>query len=152
GLRMEPVALLERPAQASGKRLRHRAFPRTRDAHHDQHRRAAMMSMRAFQAMYAGVVGEEHQAGPADDQTDLNDSNDRSDPLIEACGIGDLAEIAVEDVIAAVRDQRNAAWHLTKTRVRAKRLKRRLCRLEPERNDLYRHRSVSTEAVHQLGL
>src|SRR5215472_5863342 len=144
GLRMEPVALLERPAQASGKRLRHRAFARTRHAHDDQHRRAAMMSMRAFQAMYAGVVGEEHQAGTADEQTALNDTNDRSDPLIEACGIGDLAEIAVEDVIAAVRDQRIAAWHLTKTRVRAKHFERCLCRLEPEGHDLYRHRSMSS--------
>src|SRR5262249_42035385 len=67
GLRMQPVALLERPSQTRRERLRYRAFPRARHAHDDQDRRAAMMSMRTLQAMNAGGVGEENQCGPADE-------------------------------------------------------------------------------------
>ena len=93
-----------------------------------------------------------HHAGPPNEQTALDDANDRSNPLVEARRVGDLTKIAVEDLIAAVGDQRTTLCHHTKTCIRAKHLERRSCCLEPKGHDLYRHRRMSTQAVDQLGL
>src|SRR5215469_11841476 len=95
GLRMQPIAFLERPAETRGEFLCDSALADARDAHDNQDWRGAAMRTRAVQAMDAGSIGNKDRPGPANEQSALDHPDQPSDPLFQAGRIGDRAEIAV---------------------------------------------------------
>lgn len=128
GLRLEPIALLKGPAEARGKRLRHGALARTRYAHDDQNWRGAAMPMRALQTMRARRTRNEDRPAQATNSP-LSTTPHPSDSLLEAGRIGDRTEIAVENSIAVVGDERLPGRRRPQICVGSERLELPLCRL-----------------------
>jgi hypothetical protein len=66
--------------------------------------------MTPLQTGDAGRVTDEDEVGEADEKSTLDDTDYPANPFFERCGIGDRAEVAVEDPIAAVSVERLAFW------------------------------------------
>src|SRR5262249_4358315 len=148
----QPIAFLERPAEARGEVLCDSALADTRDAHDNQDRRSAAMRKWGVQAMDAGRIGNKDRPSPADEQSTLDHSDQPFDPLLEAGRIGDRAEMAVENSIAAVRDEWLPGGRRAQICVGSERLEPCLCCLQTKGHGLDRYRSLRPETVHQFGL
>src|SRR5262249_2197714 len=104
-LRMERVTLLEGPAQARSQFPRDHRLARSRHAHDHQDRRTAPVRAGAVETMDTGRIGDEDRIGPADEQAALDHPDDASNALLEPRRIGDGAEAAVENSVAAIGDE-----------------------------------------------
>src|SRR6185312_6092083 len=104
-LRMEYVTFLERPAETRRQFLRNRRFAGAGYPHNHQDRRTAAMGARAVEALDAGRVGDEDRIGAADEKAALDDANDAPDALFQPRRIGDRSEAAIDNAIAAIRDE-----------------------------------------------
>ena len=117
-LGMQRIALLEGPAQLRREFLGHGGLARAGDAHDHEDRRPAAMGMRAVEAMDAAGIGDEDRIGPADEEAAFDHPDDAPDALLQPRRIGDRAEAAIEDAVAAVGDEglarraSAAAWRL----------------------------------------
>ena len=97
--------------------------------------------------MDARGIGNEHRTGAADEEPALNHADDAADALLQPCRIGDRAEAAVEDVVAAVGEVRLLAGRVAPRWNTAELSERDGSGLPAELSDLYRHRSVFAELV-----
>src|SRR6185437_13375704 len=70
------------------------------------------MGARAVEAVDAGRVGDEDRIGSADEEAALDDADDAPDAILQSRRIGDRAEAAVEDPVAAVGRERLARRRL----------------------------------------
>src|SRR5215472_1927621 len=91
--------------------------------------------------MDAGSIGNKDRPGPADEQSALDHPDQPSDPLFEAGRIGDRAEIAVENSIAAVVDERLPGGRHAQICVGAERLEPCLCCLQTKGHGFDRYRA-----------
>ena len=108
GLRMQRNRPPRTASRGAPRVLRDGRLARARDAHDHQDRRAAAMGARAVEAMDAGCIGDEDRIGAADEQAAFDHPDDAPDALLQPRRIGDGAEIAVENAVAAVGDKRLA--------------------------------------------
>ena len=108
------------------------------------------MGARAVEAMNAGGVGDEHRIGAADEQPALDDADDTPDALVQLRRIGNAPEVAIENVIAVVGNERLACRRHAQYAPSAKHFERLAGRLQAERNDLDRNGGVRTEPIDQL--
>ena len=108
------------------------------------------MGARAVEAMHACGVGNKHRIGAADEQPALDDADDPPDALVQMRRIGNAPEVAIENVIAVVGDERLACRRHAHMRRCAKHFERLAGRFQAERNNLDRNGGVRAEPVHKL--
>ncbi len=128
-LGMQRVAFLEGPAETRGQLLGDRRLAGPGHPHHHEDRRTAPMGARAIEAMDAGRVGHENRIGPTDEEAAFDHPDDAPDALLQPRRIGDGAEAAIENSVAAVGDEGLARRREAQCRLGAERLQPRLRRL-----------------------
>src|SRR5258708_2863005 len=110
----------------------------------------AATGARAVKAVDAGRICDEDWAGAADEQATLNDPDDAPDALLQPRRIDDRTEAAMDNVVAAVGDERDARRRQPQPGAGAERLEGCLGWFQPEGDDLDRHRCARTQLIHQL--
>ena len=105
----------------------------------------------AVEAMDAGRVGHEDRIGAADEQPAFHHADDAPDAFLQSRRIGDAAEIAVENAVAAVGDEGRARRRLRAVERWRRALRAtRLGRFQSEGDHLHGNRGVRPKPVHQL--
>ena len=105
------IALLERPAEPRREFFGDRRFAGPGHAHDHQDRRTAAMGACAVEAVDARCIGHKDRIGAADEKPAFHHADDSPDALLQSRRIGDAAEIAVENAVAAVGDKGRARRH-----------------------------------------
>ena len=107
------------------------------------------MSARAVEAMDAGGVGHKDRIGAADKKTAFHHADDPPDAFVQSRRIGDAAEIAIKNAVAAVGNKGRAQRH-ARLSTGAKHFERLAGCLQAEGDHFYRHRRSRSKPVHQL--
>src|ERR1700722_12032393 len=102
---MERIAFLERPTEPRGKFFGDGRFTGPGHAHDHEDRRTATMGACTIEAVDAGRIGNKDRVGAADEKPAFHHADDSADALIQSRRIGDAAEVAVENAVAAVSDK-----------------------------------------------
>ena len=108
------------------------------------------MGARAVQPVDAGRVGDKDRIGAADEQAAFHHTDDVPDALLQPRRIGDAAEIAIDDAVAAVGDKRLPVGDMTQPGTGAEHLQRRPGCFQPEGDDFDWNRGVRSQPIHQL--
>src|ERR1051325_9521166 len=106
----------------------------------------------AGQYLDAAGRGDNDGGAAADEQSALDDANGHADVALELSGVGDPAEFAIENVVAAIGDEGVVLGGVAQYRVCPKLLELCCGRLPAELGHLDRHRGMVAELIDQLFL
>jgi hypothetical protein len=115
----------------------------------NQDRRTAAMGARAVEPMDAGRIRDEDRIGAADEKPAFHYADDSPDALVQSRRIGDAAEIAIKDAVAAVGHKRFSGRH-ARASTAAEHFERLARCLESEGHHFDRDRCVRSKPVHQF--